>query len=339
MEIIIHDKRPEKEFNTTTFSNYKKSEVLKTFIVCMNNQNIENALFWCVELLCSGRLKDIWDAFLLTLGKHIRCGNPKLATYISLRFQKFKEILMNGYADNELEVRNSPDMRKLLAEIVLVLSYSPKKPSLQMLKINKKEDFSFQILGNNLKADNMEWCKKVMGQDDPKEILLCINEFTYHFYNNNLLRACYWVDWLIDFDALCRKQKKPIEIVVRDFVKVEDKFKGDPVWLLWQVFLGRCRGEEESIVTSLLDLFSIRYNFSQKRKRKYLLYLGIELFTESPSLSIPSIHHSDKIKTILPQVSKFYKAIKKYEQRPEIISDKQKNLQKSIDKMKMVFDY
>mgnify|MGYP007000225675 len=93
----------------------------KTFIDCMNNQNIENSLFWCVELLCSGRLKDIWDAFLLTLGKHIRCGNPKLATYISLRFQKFKEILMNGYIDNELEVRNSPDMRTLLAEIVLVL--------------------------------------------------------------------------------------------------------------------------------------------------------------------------------------------------------------------------
>ena len=85
MEIIIHDKRPEKEFNTTTFSNYKKSDVIKTFIESINNQNIENALFWYTELLCSGRLKDLWDAFIITMGKHIRCGNPKLATYISVR--------------------------------------------------------------------------------------------------------------------------------------------------------------------------------------------------------------------------------------------------------------
>jgi hypothetical protein len=339
MEIIIHDKRPEKDFNSTTFSNYKKSDVVKTFIDAMNNQNVENALFWSTELLCSGRLKDLWDAFIITMGKHIRGGNPKLATYISIRFEKFKEIIINGYADNELEVRNSADMRKLLAEIVLVLCYSPKKPSLQMLKINKKEDFSFDRLGLNLKADNMDWCKKVMKEKDPKEIILCLNEFTYHFYNNNLLRACYWVDWLIDFDALCRKQKKPITILEREFVKVDPKFMSDPIWLLWEVLKGRCRTEEETIINALLDLFSIKYNFTQKKKRKHLLYLGIELFTENPSLKIPIVHQSDKIKAVLPQVCNFYKAIKKYEQRPDIINDKHRNLQKSIDKMKMLFDF
>lgn len=339
MEIIIHDKRPEKEFNTSTFSNYKKSDVVKTFIESMNNQNIENALFWCVELLCSGRLKDIWDCFLLTMGKHIRCGNPKLANYIGTRFNKFKEIIMNGYADNELEVRNSRDMRKLLAEIVLVLCFSPKKPALQMMKINKKDDFSFSKLGLNLKADTMDWCKKVLRDNDPKEILLCINEFVYHFYKNNLLRACYWIDWLIDFDALCRKQKKPICVAERDFVTVESKLKGDPIWILWEVLIERCRKDEEPIINSLLSLFSIKYNFSQKRKRKHLLYLGVELFTENPSFSIPIVHQSDKIKNILPQLGKFFQSIKKYEQSPEIISDKQRNLQKSIDKMKLVYDF
>ena len=207
------------------------------------------------------------------------------------------------------------------------------------LSIPVKEDFSFDRLGLNLKADNMDWCKKVMKEKDPKEIILCLNEFTYHFYNNNLLRACYWVDWLIEFDALCRKQKKPITIIEREFVKVDSKFMSDPIWLLWEVLKGRCKTDEESIINALFGLFCIKYNFSQKKKRKHLLYLGIELFTENPSLSIPIVHHSDKIKVILPQIGNFYKAIKKYEQRPDIINDKHRNLQKSIDKMKMVFEF
>lgn len=343
MEIIIHDKRPEKDFNTTTFSNYKKSEVIKTFIDSMNTQNVENALFWCVELLCSSRLKDIWDCFLLTMGKHVRSGNPKLPLYIAKRFVKFKEIIMNGYADNELEVRNSPDMRNLLAEIVLVLTFSPKKPSLQMMKISKKDDFSYDNLGHNLKADNMDWCKKVMRNEDPKEILLCLNEFAYHFYHNNLLKTCFWIDWLIDFDALCRKQKKPITVLERDFIKVDSKFMGDPIWLIWECLLQRSKDELnrecENIVESLIELFCIKYNFSQKRKRRYLLYLGIELFTENPSLAIPIVHQGDKIKTIIPQIGKFFSAIKKCEQRPDIISEKQRNLQKSIEKMKMMYDF
>ena len=343
MEIIIHDKRPEKEFNTATFSNYKKSEVTHIFIDSINSQHIENALFWSVELLCSGRLKDLWDSFLLTMGKHVRSGNPKLPVYMANRFKKFKDIIMNGYADNELELRNSRDMRQLISEIVLVLTFSPKKPALQMMRINKKNDFSFDRLGVTLKADNMEWCKKVMKEDDPKEIVLSLNEFNYHFYNNNLLQTCFWIDWVIDFDALCRKQKKPISILKREFINVDSKFIGDPIWLIWESILERCKtevnDEKQHIIEALLSLFCIKYNFSQKRKHKHLLYLGVELFTENPLLTIPIVHHCDKIKAIMPQVGKFYRAIKKFEQRPDIISEKQHNLQKSIDKMKMVYDF
>ena len=193
-EIIIHDKRPEKEFNNATFSDFKKSEVTKALTECINKQEVEQALSWSVELLCSGRLKDIWDCFLLAMGKHIRGGNPKLAVYMSSRFEKFKNIISLGYGQCELELRNCAEMRTLLAEITLVLCYSPKKPSLQMLKVKKGEDYSLDKLGTNLKADSMEWSKKVMGEEDPMEILLPVNEFSYHFEKKNLLQCCYWVD-------------------------------------------------------------------------------------------------------------------------------------------------
>ena len=341
MEIIIHDKRPEKEFISTTFSNFKKSEVTKILVETINNQDIEGALSWCTELLCSGRLKDLWDCFLLALGKHVRIGNPKLAMYISSRFEKFKEIINNGFSEIELEVRNSKEMRKLMAEITLVLCFSPKKPPLQMIKVKKGEDFSFEKLGVNLKADTMEWCKKILRDDDPNEIVLAVNEYAYHFNKKNLLRCCYWVDWIIDFEALCRKQKKPIEINDRDFVCVDGKFMGDPIWLFWELILNDSKTDKtkEKIIQSLLELFCLKYNFSQKKKRRHLLYLAIELCTEKVDMNISMIHEGEKIKTIIPQINKFYKSIKKYEQRPDIINDKQRNLLKSIDKMKMLYDF
>ena len=342
MEIIIHDKRPEKDFNNATFSDFKRSEVTKALTECINKQEVESALAWCVELLCSGRLKDIWDCFLLAMGKHIRGGNPKLPIYMSTRFDKFKKIISIGYGDCELELRNCEEMRKLLAEITLVLCYSPKKPPLQMLKVKKGEDYSLDKLGSNLKADNMDWCKKVMVEEDPMEILLPVNEFAYHFNKKNLLQCCYWVDWMIDFDALCRKQKKPIVIKDREFAVVNEKFMGDPVWLFWELLLKE--GElcsdawKGKIIKSLIELFCLKYNFSQKRKRRHLIYLGIEIFTETLDMNASMIHQSEKIKAVMPQIDKFYKAIKKYEQQPDVLSDKQRNLAKSINKMKMVFN-
>ena len=339
MEIIIHDKRPDKDFNSTTFSNFKKSDVLKTFVESMNNYDATNSLSWCVELLCSGRLKDIWDCFLLTMGKHVRSGNPKLPMYIASRFEKFKEIISIGYGEIEIETRNSQDMRNLLCEITLVLCFSPKKPSLEMLKVKKATDFALDTLGSNLKADNMEYCKKVMREEDPSEILLAVNEFAYHFQKKNILQCCYWIDWMIDFDALCRKQKKPIVIMDRDFITTQDKFKGDPVWLFWELLLNKTGDANKAkIVRSLLDLFCLKYNFSQKRKRRHLLYLAVELYTETVNMNQPIVHQGEKIKTIMPQIFKFFKAIKKYEQKPDVINDKQRNLMKSIDKMKMLYD-
>jgi hypothetical protein len=340
MEIIIYDNRPDKEFNSATFSNYKKSEVIKALIKSVNEQDAEGALFWSVELLCSGRLKDLWDVYLQLMGKHIRSGNPKLPIYISSRFEKFKSIITNGYAGMELEVRNNSDMRILISEIICVLCFSPKKPALEMLKINKQTDFSLNILGKQLKADSMLWGKMVMLENDPNEILLAVNEFGYHLDKKNLLKCCYWIDWLIDFDALCRKQKKPIIIQERTFVNVEDKFKYDPIWILWDLLLIKHKSDKNnlSIINSLIALFSIRYNFSQKRKRRFLLYLAVELYTETIDMTIPIVHNGDKVRNIIKQQDKFYKAIKKYEQRPEIISDKQKNLQKSIGKMKLLYD-
>jgi hypothetical protein len=340
MEIIIYDKRGYQEFNTITFSGYKKNDVSKALIDTINKQDIENALLWSTELLCSGKLKEFWDCILLVMSKNIHVGNPKLPIYIAKRFIKFKEIIQNGYTQDELQVRNSNDMRLLVAEIVCVLCYSPKKPSFEQIKLNKTEDFKMSLIGSKLKADSMEWYKKIFKENDPKEIIVAINEFGFHLYKKNLLKCCYWIEWLIEYDLLCRKEKKPIIIEQREFINVDNKYTSDPIWLVWDFLFLVCKADtiKLKIVQSLLELFCIKYNFSQKKKRRYLLYFAVEIYTELFDTSISIIKNSEQIKKIKTQINNFYKSIKQYEQAPEIINESQANLNRTLNKMNILYN-
>ena len=44
-----------------------------------------------------------------------------------MRFNNFKNIVINGYIGNELAMRNNQKIRNIFAEIITVLCQSPKK--------------------------------------------------------------------------------------------------------------------------------------------------------------------------------------------------------------------
>ena len=108
----INDIRTNKDFQSFTFSNYKKSEVKKQLLNDMFKGKIENSCYWTTELICAGHFMDIWELILYYTCKHIHLGNPMLPAYINLRFQNFKEILNLGYVNNELAMRNNDKVRK-----------------------------------------------------------------------------------------------------------------------------------------------------------------------------------------------------------------------------------
>jgi hypothetical protein len=205
----INDIRNYNDFKGNTFSNYKKSEVKKELIKSIYNNQIEQSCYWSIEYICAGQFIDLWEIILFYMSKYIHLGNPKLPIYIELRFNNFKEIISNGYEDNDLSLRNNDKIRKLFSEIIGILCTSKKKHAIEFVKLEKNNDFDISNLHSKLKAPNIKYIEKYFKKDDPKELFIMLNEFTYHLSkdSNNSTSACYWVEWMLEFESICKKKK------------------------------------------------------------------------------------------------------------------------------------
>lgn len=338
----INDIREKNDFKCITFSKYKKSDVKKELLKCINKNKVEAACNWCGELICAGHYTDLWEVVLLVLSKCIHLGNPLLPIYIEMRFNNFKEIVNNGYVDNELAMRNNKKIRELFCEIVVILCVSNKKPSFEIIKINKAEEFNLGNLSSKFKATNIGFGNKVFKQKDPKELFIPINELSFHLEKKNLLQSCYWIEWIMEYDGICKKEKSPLIAERRCFAPVSEKNQLDCIWMIWDLLLINSSSKLITrVLNSLLNLFALRFTSGCKKKRRYILYFAVELITEKVNLNIEMISDCNKklIKNVVSKINTIYKSIKKNEIAPETdylfngLKKEKSNLEKTIEKL------
>lgn len=324
--IEINDLRIYSEFKGISFSSYKISDVKKQFILNMSQGKIEQSCYWCAELICAGHYMDIWEVLLHYLGKHIHLGNPKLPIYVTKRFDVFKNIMIQGMYYDELQLRNNNTIRNIFAEIVCIFCISPKKNSLEALKLKREEEFDMTLLSQKLKATSDIFGKHLLRKEDPKELSICINEFAYHIHSSsehipNMIQACYWVEWIIEFDILCKKRRNPCKLDRRHYIKVEFKYQNDIIWILWDAIFECIESRDDpllkQIVESILDLFSIKYTTSCIKKRRHLLYFVISMITEPYNQNVPIVAEKKIVELTLSNLDTIYKQIKKNEISPK----------------------
>ena len=346
---FINDIRSYTDFKTISFSGYKKTDVKKEFINSLYKSKIEHACYWGAELVCAGHYMDLWEIVLLYLGKYIHLGNPKLAIYLDKRFQVFRNIMIQGLYYDELQLRNSPTIRNMFAEISCVLALSPKKPSIEPVKIKKEEEFDMTQISLKLKAPSAIYGQNVMRKQDPKELTIAINEFAFHISSSstkppNMAHACYWVEWLISFDQICKKKKQPCLADTREKIPVEHKYQKESIWIVWDAIFYYAKDDTFTmkILNSVLNLFCLKFVPACIRKRVHLLYFAIALVTEPYRRNIPMIEHKDVVENTLAQIHTVYKQIKKSEESPQTDYlfaglHNPNHAQKSIQKMEMLY--
>lgn len=322
---LINDIRPMGEFKGITFSNYKKTEVKNCLLDNMLKTKIEPACHWCAELLCSGHFMDVWEIILYYVGKHIHLGNPRLTVYLENRYSIFRNIMAQGNFTSEIQLRNNKNIRKLFAEIICVLTYSPRKHSFEPIRINRVEEFDMTQMTERLKAPSVKYAQPVFEKEDPKELYIAINEFSYSISRegSNLMRACYWIEWLIEFENICKKRKEVCRAQRRSSINVEPKFQKDIIWMIWDALKHYAQEERHGdfvlkTMDSLLNLFCIKYTTACCKRRRYMLYFAVGLLTDAvPStVEIISKDHKLVLISVLEQISVIYKQIKKNEMSP-----------------------
>lgn len=341
----INDKRKQKEFNGISFSTFKKTEVKKQFLKSILDGKTESANYWCAELICAGHFLDVWDMIILIMGKHIHYGNPKLPIYIDIRIDNFKDIVSNGYIDNEIKMRNSNKIREIFCEIICILCFSQKKHSYDTIKI-KKDDYDLTDCKYRLKADNVGYVKDVFKTGDPKELFIAFNEFMYCISSKgtNMTNACYWMEWISEYETICKKQKELCICSRRIFMPVDSKKQMDVIWLLWEgiIYEGKTRNKLVSkIINSLLNIFCIRYTNGVKKRRRYIIYFAIALLTEKINMDV-KIHNDDNVlNSMKKNIFKIYKQVKDNEIKPDTeylfngLNEKN-TIEKTIAKMDIV---
>ena len=348
-EYEISDIREKKDLKGGTFSNYKKSEVKKTLIQQLYKENLEQSLFWSCELICSGAYMELWEIILLFISKYIHLGNPKIAIYTELRFQNFKSIVTGGYIGNELAMRNNEKIRTLFAEIITVLCLSPKRHGFDTIKISKDNDFNLTYLQNRFKAPNTNFANIAFRKDDPKELFISINELAYHLssQSRNLVDACFWIEWIIEYDTICKQQKKILKCERREKIPVDPKFQTDSIWIVWDIIIknietinkDKNKAITKKIIDSLLTLFCLHYSSSCKKKRRYILYYAISILIDSYNPNIEIIRDKSIIEKVLSQIKNIYKQIKKSEVKPKTdylfngVEEAKSNLEKTVEKL------
>jgi hypothetical protein len=344
-------------FRNITFSKFQKSKARLELLKNLYDEKIENACYWSAEFICAGHYLDLWDIILYYVYKYIHNGNPKLTLYLNMRYNNFITILQNGYSKELLALRNNEKIRKLFCEIICVLCFSNKKNVISDVKLDKNNSFDLTCMSEKFKAPNVSYIEEIIKEDDPKELIIPINELIFNLINKNIISVYYWYEWIIEYENICIKKKKKCVCENRSYAPPGNMH--DIIWIIWDILFfysdpaivdkkytiidsenNNNNSLKHKIIKNLFELFIIKYNNNVKKKRKYIIYYAFALLVENTNFTIAIINKREETEAIVLKIDTIYKEIKKNEESPKtdyLFNNLNKsNLEKTMEKIELL---
>ena len=190
----------------------------------------------------------------------------------------------------------------------------------------KDADFNFDAISKRFTATIYILPGNFIHFNEPEELKLVMNEIYTHLKNKigGYEKALLWTFWIIEWEKRNIKAKNDWHIDNRD-VDVQDKFKADLVWILWELIILETQNRDNFIkkqILSLYELYKFQYTSRKRNKRLPYLYQSICYLTHNININIPLIFD----KTIYIQAcinnNQMFKT-KKINEHKDIVKDKE----------------
>ena len=344
---IINDIRDHTHFKDKSFSGFKKTQVLNIVFKCIESKKLEQACHWGTECIISGYSNILLEKIILFTSKVIHINNPNIPEYILKKVSIFRnqlKILDPKNKDRFILLRNSQMIRNLFFDIVTTLSFSLRtKRYDKYTKIDTNEDFKYDNMKKRICGEMNILPDHIMRFNDPEEIKIIINEIFTMCKNKQFGydRCCFWILWLIKWEAQHKKKNIPWNVDYREIEEVDKKYRCNVIWIIWDVIKEEIRLRGDGNITKqiniLYTLFTQDYTLGKRNSRLPLVFHSIGFLTHEINFSLPIRNNFKIFVQVQCNVNKMFESKKKNENNNK--KPIQRNLKKKEDiKIEIVQD-
>jgi hypothetical protein len=344
-QYLIDDKRETISFKGKTFSGFKKTDVINTVIKSIDGKKLEQACHWTTECIISGYSVVLWEKLMVYSSKIISVNNPNLPSYFlnkTLILQNQINRLDTKSKEGILLLRNSQMIRNLFFDIITTLLTSPKSKKYDKYpKINELEDFNYDNIQKRLFAQMNILPDHLIKFNDPDELKIIINEIFALCKNKQFgyEKCCYWILWLIKWEALHKKKKTEWNIHERDIKEVNKKYRNNIIWVVWETVFEEMRLRKNNNITkqikALFGLYTLNYSSGKRNSRLPILFNAIAYLTNVIKFSLPIRNDHILLIQVQGNVNKMFMGKKIHEQKTVNIINipEKKTKKKKVDKI------
>ena len=306
-EYLINDVRLVVSFKKNSFSKYTLSEVNTIFKQMIMKEKIEESCYWAAELFCSGYLEKIYEFFLILFCKNINTSNPELIYRLYKRYNTYLEL---SKSNSYKELINDQSIRNQLCELSVLFCKSIKHKPYKLPSITN-EDLTLKMVTTKSVCKDYSLITNYIKNGDGDELKICMSELCHSIHTKQFRTCCYWVCWINYFEKLFLKKNKEYVCGYRDISNIEEKYKKDYIWFIWDIIIDNCDDKSSIYIQSLHQFYKYKYTKAKKNKRFPIIIACLKMLTESISTS--KLENDNELILTCSRINMIYKEIKKNE--------------------------
>tara|TARA_B110001454_G_scaffold176646_1_gene168839 strand:+ start:68 stop:1243 length:1176 start_codon:yes stop_codon:yes gene_type:complete len=342
INFLINDSRKSSSFSKTTFSDYKKTEVIKLFEKNLILSKLHDACFIAIELHISLYNNIILETVFNLSSLYTNIDYPEMPNVLFQLYLKYQNALKETNNKNlHLDNRNNQEIRNVLSHVVSLACLSPKNNNFQLdlsTKISNL-DFEYFIVQKNIKSKDLELTKDMFFENESKELVLVLNEIAYLLREekDNSKDIFYWISWITELEKTYKKKKIQFNLKPRKIENISEKLSIFWEWILWNIILNetyfRNKPELYQQIYALYNFY--KFNFKKSSRQKYLIYINHSIFLLKKNIDFninPLKKQQDLVIQSILGNNHFYKMIFDKQEQKYYIEEKQETETKKTQK-------